>query len=520
MKKIRIFNLLAFLSAGLILSSCSEKALDEVNRDRNHPTDVTAKFILTDAMTSTAFSVIGGDMSLYASIYLEHEGGVWNQAFNAEMRVGEPTSATTYNNIWNSVYNNIKALKIAVEKTSEGGPEAGNNVTGGIAKVLLAYNIAALTDFFGDAPYYQTGIMNPNGSPAFLQPAIDKQSDLYSEIQKLLDEAIAQLALTDAGPTGGIGAQDVIYGGNKGLWTKAAYGLKARYLMHTLKISTNANGDLAKILDYVSKSFTSASEELSFDLYDGSTNINPLFGISNSRDMLGASKSLATKFKTLGDPRGDLAFINYDGDILSVDDAIADGVENGNAEQVQFTYPIAMADYASTAATQLLSYHEVMFLKAEALARLNRNEEAQAALETAVVSAFSNLENTLNSGYKTFGIDAVADLSESVAEAYFTSKVLPRFQQNAIKEVVLQKYLAFFGASGESAEAYNDYRRLKALGQESFIGLTNPLNAQNKFPLRFSYGNSDVTANQNVKAAYGDGQYVYSDNIWWAGGTR
>ena len=34
------------------------------------------------------------------------------------------------------------------------------------------------------------------------------------------------------------------------------------------------------------------------------------------------------------------------------------------------------------------------------------------------------------------------------------------------------------------------------------------------------YGNSDVVSNPEVKAAYGDGQYVYSETVWWAGGTR
>ena len=34
------------------------------------------------------------------------------------------------------------------------------------------------------------------------------------------------------------------------------------------------------------------------------------------------------------------------------------------------------------------------------------------------------------------------------------------------------------------------------------------------------YGNSDVVSNPEVKAAYGDGQYVYSEPVWWAGGTR
>ncbi|MFT3903234.1 MAG: SusD/RagB family nutrient-binding outer membrane lipoprotein [Niabella sp.] len=530
MKKINIFNIVAFALAGIFLVSCSKKAMDEVNRDRNHPQDVPARFILTDVMTSTAFNVVGGEIPLYASIYLEHEGGVWNQAYQAESRVSQPTSATTYNNTWDGIYNNIKALKIAVAKTSAGGAEEGNDITGGIAKVLLAYNLGVLTDFYGDVPYQQTGIMNPDGTPKYMQPAIDKQSDLYLEIQKLLDEAITQLAGSDGSLIKGLAgspSQDLLYGGKAKLWTKAAYGLKARYLMHTLKVSSDKNGDLNKIIEYVDKSFAGPDEQMAFGLYDGSTNINPLFGISSARDMLGASQSLATKFKTFNDPRGDQLFVDYEGNALSIDDAVTDGVENGNAEQIQYTYPIAIIDYASTAPTLLLSYHELMFLKAEALVRSNRNEDAKIPLKAAVIAAFSNLEQSINSGNSTFmdvlGVSQAIvepNLADSIASKYFTESILPRFQQNALKETVLQKYLAFFGASGESTEAYNDYRRLKALGEADFIGLANPLNAQGKFPLRYTYGSSDVTANKAVKAAAGDGSYVYTENVWWAGGSR
>ena len=83
---------------------------------------------------------------------------------------------------------------------------------------------------------------------------------------------------------------------------------------------------------------------------------------------------------------------------------------------------------------------------------------------------------------------------------------------------MIQKYLAFFGGSGESVEAYNDYRRLKGAG-ENFIELKNPLNS-NKFPYRFGYGADDVLANPAVKTAFGDGQYVYTEPVWWAGGSR
>ena len=78
-----------------------------------------------------------------------------------------------------------------------------------------------------------------------------------------------------------------------------------------------------------------------------------------------------------------------------------------------------------------------------------------------------------------------------------------------------QKYIALWGASGEATESYNDIRRMKALG-ENYVTLANT----GKFPLRCPYGSDDTLANPNVKKAYGDGQYVYTEPVWWAGGTR
>lgn len=520
MKQIKIISLFLITLWAVFITSCSKKELDKINENKNNPADVQAKFILTDLITSTAFSVAGGDISLYSSVYLEHETGVWGQTYNADTRTGEPILSTTYNNSWESIYSNIKALKIVIAKTSEGGDEAGNDVSCGIAKVLLAYNLAVLTDFFGDVPFSESGITNPDGSPKYMQPTIEKQSGLYPQIQSLLDEAIVLLAGKDEAASGPVGSQDLIYGGDQALWTKAAYGLKARYLMRTLKVTTDLEGDLNKILDYISKSFENPDEELSFNIYDGVSNINPLFGYSNARDGLGASVSLLTKFKDMNDPRGQQAFMDYDFEQLTLDDVLADAAPNGTPIQQQYVYPISMAEYATTAPTLLLSYHELMFLKAESLVRLNKSDDAEPVLEEAIITAFSNLERSLHSTNDSYGLGASIDLSETVATDYFTNEVLPRFTANALKETMLQKYLAFYGASGEATEAFNDYRRLKALGEADFIPLDNPLNAQNKFPLRFPYGSSDVSANPNVKAAYGDGSYVYTENVWWAGGTR
>jgi hypothetical protein len=80
---------------------------------------------------------------------------------------------------------------------------------------------------------------------------------------------------------------------------------------------------------------------------------------------------------------------------------------------------------------------------------------------------------------------------------------------------MVQKYIAFWGASGEATECYNDIRRMKALN-ENFVELKNA----NKFPLRCPYGADATLSNPNVKAAFGNGQYVYSEPVWWAGGSR
>lgn len=75
-------------------------------------------------------------------------------------------------------------------------------------------------------------------------------------------------------------------------------------------------------------------------------------------------------------------------------------------------------------------------------------------------------------------------------------------------------------ALDEQVETYNDLRRLKAMGEE-YVILTNPRNTQsgiNRYPERLPYGNSAVIGNPDVKEAYGDGSYIYSEKTWINGG--
>lgn len=528
--------LICSFSVGFLFASCTEDSLDRVNdkNDLNNPLNMQAKFLVTDLETSTAFQVVGGDFSLYSSVYMEHETGTHNQMYNAETRNGEPIAISTYDNTWNSAYSNIKKAKIVIKKCSPGGTEANSDITLGIGRVLLAYNAAVLTDLFGDTPYTQAGVVDDRNVPVYMNPIVDKQEDIYKDVMAQLDSAITLFQNgKDNGVYGAIGSKDFFYNGSKESWLKAAYGLRARYTMRLLYRSTNQTQDLTNILTDISNSFTSADEELKFSIYNGGSQNNPLYSFSDTRAAFGASMSFATKLKERNDPRYLGIYMNYNNDTGVFENITKASkfnpapnyiVGTDTLTQEQLVYSLNKTDFSPSAPTQLLSYHELLFLKAEAYARLGDNTNAESALKDAITAGFANLEVAINStnAYDS-NIDKL-DLSAVVSSNYYTTSVQPLFSANPLKEIMIQKYFAFMGASGESIEAYNDYRRLKAMG-ENFIQLANPLNTYNPsnktgFPLRFIYGSSDASSNPNIKPLVSDVTYVYRDNVWWAGGTK
>lgn len=513
---------LATIALSVLVVSCSEDVMDDINKDINHTQDAPAKFIIADVITSTAFSNAGGDINTYTSAYVEHEVGTDNQLYRAEHRQGEPSAASTYNNVWGGLYGTLRNARLVIEKCDVGGSQEGNQITKGVAEILAAYNSAIIADMFGDTPWSQAALPSETGAPEFMNPKIDTQEEIYAGIMKYLDDAIIDVQGTDAHASGSLGSFDLMFNGNKAKWLKFAYGLKARYTMRLLKKSTNAQSTLEKVIEYADKSFQSADEQAAFAIYDAS-NLNPLFDFQWSRDGLAASESMSEKLIARNDPRLRRVFVGANwSQVKGTDDKNFYMAPNGENEQVKYEYNTSAFVYSQTAPTLLMSYHEVLFLKAEALSRLNRTDEAADVLKEAVIAAIANTEINVSAAMTSPTVGGYGGLEETTdaitadeAGTYFDTEVMPLFTANPLKETMNQKYLAFFGASGESTECYNDIRRLKGLG-ENLITLKNP----NEFPLRLPYGNDDTTTNPEVKAAYGTGQYVYTEAVWWAGGTR
>lgn len=510
MKKMNILKLICGIVFLGSLVACSQDIMDEINENKNNAADVQSQFIMTDLQTSTAFSTVGSDLSFYASVYIEHEGGTWNQFFNAETRTGEPSVSTTYNNSWNNIYNNIKNVNIIIEKCSPGGTEAAKKSTLGVAQIMLAYNSAILADLFGDTPWTEVG-----KAPEILQPKVDKQADIYAKVMQLLDNAITNL--TDAGTSNTLSDQDLIYKGVNAKWIKAAYALKARYTMRLYMINGKKNSDLTNILTYISKSFANASEEFKFDVYNGDNTYNPYSKFWQDRDNFGASQSFMQKLLARNDPRAAEFYMDDNNNKQITNPANVVLVPNGTIPNAwQFHYSVSCVVGAETAPTHLMSFHELKFIEAEANARLGNTAAAGTALQVAIAAAFQNLAHSLNAA-ADLGLTVSTTLDDpQVAAEYYTNSVAALFTANPLQEIMVQKYLGMNGANGEALEIYSDYRRLQGLNEASFITLNNPL----QFPLRFTYGSSDVQANQNVTAIFGNGSYVYSEKVWWAGGTR
>src|SRR5690606_3999911 len=182
---------------------------------------------------------------------------------------------------------------------------------------------------------------------------------------------------------------------------------------------------------------------VAFNVYDAQ-NLNALFDFQWSRDGLAASQSIADKMIERNDPGRNRNFTDADwAQVDDIDAAYDDLAPNGENDQIQYTYLTSTFVYSQTASTQLLSYHELQFLKAEAMQRLGRsNADIEPVLRAAVEAAIINSEKSVNAAFvapapaQYGGIEETsADITPADINTYFEDEVKPLFQANPLKEI-------------------------------------------------------------------------------------
>lgn len=470
-------KLLLAIALVLLWSGCSEEKMDEINMKVNSALDMEAVNILPTVILTAAVQTTGMDVAWYTTVLIEHSAGTWEQSALADRRQAQNDASLMWVQ-WDNTYDAMNVIKDILNKTAPEGSEPDNYWARGIAQVLMAYTLAVTTDMWGEIPWSEAlqGVK-------ILKPKYDKQSEIYPQIQTLLDEAIVNLEKTVSRQP----SSDYIYHGDEVAWIKAAWSLKARYALRLTQRDENA---ATNALNYLAKGFTSNDDNLLFDAFEATpTGENPWYQFMLYRTHLSSGQTIYDLMASRNDPRISEYFTQIEGAYVPAPNGTA--IEN----QGGLYSTSLITQNGETTPLPLMTYHELKFIEAEARFIRGDGTWKEALLEA------------IKANFAFHGVDGASD--------YYSNEVAQRLTPGSeLKEIITQKYIAFY--EFEPIEAYNDYRRT------GFPAMNNPNNITTGFVNRFPYALSEITSNQdNVPAQYyNNPDFIYHYKVWWAGGEE
>ncbi|SFH11598.1 SusD/RagB family nutrient-binding outer membrane lipoprotein [Pedobacter insulae] len=230
MKKIKnITSYTLLLALGISFFSC-KKDFNEVNKDPIGKSTTTANQLLAPALTGVLYANMVRNRSfnnelMQVTVDLgDNEGKVFR--YDIRRNVADYT--------WNTWYPQLTNLRDIYTIASQ--PESLNKSYQAISLITEAWVSQLLTDVYGDVPYFEAN----QGKVGLLEPAYDKQKDIYLDLFKKLEEANTLLAAGEAIiPTG-----DPVYQGDVSKWRRFGNSL---YLRLLLRVSGKADVSAAVI---------------------------------------------------------------------------------------------------------------------------------------------------------------------------------------------------------------------------------------------------------------------------------
>ena len=345
MKSNKIFFALIMLVI-LANGSCKKSFFTDVNVNPNVPAEVAPNLILPTAEAALAYTQ-GGDISRYTSLITQQVFGANSQSQTYYLYGYNPGS---FDNLWPDLYTstiiNIDTLKNLADNK-------GFNVYSGISRILMAYTLQVTVDLWGKVPYSQAVKGNAN-----LHPAYDDDQALYDTIVSLINIGTNQLLDTHKG-TLIPGSDDGIYGGNTESWIKFGHGIKARLYIHQSK----GNAAMAnKALEEIALSFTGNAESAQYRFGVAETAANPWYQFNRDRpgDETFSNSTLGTRLHNLNDPR------------LTI---FVDAGNDGKGQSSDGSHYGGLNKYygAVNSPVELITYDELLFIKAEATLRATGN---------------------------------------------------------------------------------------------------------------------------------------------------
>ncbi|MBO9155311.1 SusD/RagB family nutrient-binding outer membrane lipoprotein [Chitinophaga sp. GCM10012297] len=441
---------------------------------------------------------------------------------------------------------NIDPLITAAEKV-----EAWHYI--GAAKVIKAWGFGYLADFYGMLPYDEFN------NKDILTPKFDEAEYIQGKVLALLDEAIADLQKTQGPIAPPLAKGDILNKGKVDNWIRLAWGLKARFMLHTSK---KANFDAQAVLDaankgpqnelqstvmqYVDEGPTvpsAAKEALQYTNTGTTARLTKLYMDYILNNYTGAP----TGVNNMEDPRANLLIprstnkfnmfyrtqgVDMTSDLPKTGPAAVSYNANTNSfsnkDSIYVTlrktpYAPSSSDRIQSTGTWytargakglLLTVSEMEFIKAEVLLRLNRPIEALAAYKAGIASHMSLM-----------GVSPL-----TIGEFSLSTSIVQNPAQLTMSHIMIQKYIAM----SYSPELWVDLRRMNyctdAAGNYNeasgvYKGFKRPSHVyveaypnQTDWPRRFAVASYEINYNieQVLKANPDAAKPTYLNQpIWW-----
>lgn len=220
------------------LGSCNTDELQELNRNPQAVNQIDLNYLFTAAELGIASNGSAGDnryidwrtnigMAAYAIQHLGNAGG--GIAPGDKYTHNFETSAAPFEFTYGDQLKNISEI---LRQTGPGGYDEGKKQNmRQAARILRAFSFHRLTDLYGSIPYFEAN----RGLELIFFPKYDKQSAIYADLLKELDEAAT--ALNAASPDEGFARADFIYDGDISKWKKWAYSLMLRLAMRVSNVA-------------------------------------------------------------------------------------------------------------------------------------------------------------------------------------------------------------------------------------------------------------------------------------------
>ncbi|HEX7753783.1 MAG TPA: SusD/RagB family nutrient-binding outer membrane lipoprotein [Niabella sp.] len=458
-----IFQLFVILVT-LAFTAC-KKNLAEINRNPNAVEDPQPDYLLTAAEKTAADTYWGADNNFNSSLLIIQH---W-----AKIQYTEPDryifSNSSFTSLWNTSYAQVITNLNTIIQFPDGKANANYKA---VATILRSWIFQLLTDAYGAIPYKESGKIKET-----LTPVYDAQKEVYFG---LLDELKAAAATLNT--ASGAIAGDVLYGGNPDSWKKFAGALRLRI---ALRIADREPGKAKEVISEVTADpslLISSNGETAQLGYDKPPLQNPVAAWFSTRDDYRVGKTIIDQLYALNDPRlaafadkpTDPSVTRYVG--------VPSGLTNSDANNLGFakTSKPGLTFFRSDAdPAVIINYAEVLFAKAEAVARGLLSGNAADLYRQAITASLNQYQITDN----------------TVINAYLNQAAVAYNPANYKKSIGEQKWIALYG---QGLEAFAEWRRLDY--PQLVPGVSGVLDG--KIPVRFIYPGTEQSLNgTNYKAA-------------------